>query len=238
MKFGWARETGLPETLDASNGATQYLNLPSGTYLFEPAHFLLFEFDWGIYALHEYNFFAPRIGKLCEYLKHFWIQSGGNSNIEIKAHRLFVRDVHELLWGYDSIKRVHIELESNSVIQQFARNIPHNLLASLFSSNPKRLGLSFKSSKGGELDISLDELWAIFEEFYDFTKSFVIYARRGHVGKPIKIDLKKQAIIFKRKFELAQDANGNVYRSTSTTHAINTLKSVVPDVISQIKTSS
>lgn len=237
LKFGWARETGLPETLDVSNGSTQYLNLPSGTYLFEPAHFLLFEFSGRVYALHEYNFYAPRIGKLCEYLTNFWLSFGGNSDIEIKAHRLFVSNIHNMLWGYDTVKRVYVELEASLMSSVFARNPPRTLLGSLFRSNPKRLGFSFKSSKGGELDISINDLWEVFEEIFDYTKSFVVYVRKGRVGKPLKIDLKKQAIIFKKEFELAQDKNGNVYRSTDTVNAVDTLKSVISDVISQLDSS-
>ncbi len=237
IKFGWARRTGLPETLNTSAGRTEYLRLPSGVYLYEPSHFLLLQHGDDVLLLHEYNFFAPRPTRLCQYLAEFYKRKQGSKDIRVKIspRRVFTKDVERLLQGYTVVKSLRIELNS-SAINQLARVLggSETVLDTLMKPNPKAIVITWKSGPRTELKLTIDDVLNMFYELEAESKSFVVSVKKGVFGRPVKIDLKKHALIFRKRIKLARDEQGNVYRSTDTDDAISVLKDTISEVIEQL----
>ena len=103
MKFGWARRSGLPETLNVAQGRTEFLQLPSGIYLYEPAHFIAFQSNNRIFLLQEFNFFGPRATRLCDYLVEFFKKKSKRQIVRLYPRRVFMSNVDKLLRRYTII---------------------------------------------------------------------------------------------------------------------------------------
>lgn len=242
VKFGWARRSGLPETINTRTGGVEYLRLGSDTYLFEPAHFLIFEYNDKLVLLHEASMFAPRPNRLCEYIVEFYKKMKGNSNLKVKmsVHRLLQVNVENLLREYDVIKSLRIEAEAdyfNAALQKLSKQNNIVSFLNLFAKfNPKKLSILLKALRGEGLNISIQELIDLFYEVERHVDSFIIVVKKG--VHTTKIDLKKAALTFRRYIKLARDNEGNLLRVTDTNDAINVLKSTISDVISQLRTES
>jgi len=84
IKFGWARKRGWPEAFDASTGRTEVLRISGDVYLFEPTHYIMFEHNGSIVLLHEYNQYAPRPNRLCNYIEEFYKRMKSTPDLRIR----------------------------------------------------------------------------------------------------------------------------------------------------------
>lgn len=237
LKFGWARRRGLPETLDAKTGRTEVLRLPTGIYLFEPSHFIIFEYNNTIILLYEFNQYAPRPTRLCQYLIEFFKQQLGkpNLNVKIYARRMFVRDVERLLEGYDTVKSISVELKASELgVLNRVLGESETILESLHRFGSSRITIGWKSDPRGELEITIGDILNMFHELEPYTTSFKVRVKRGLIGGSTQIDLKKQALAFRKRIKLARDEQGNLLRSTDTNSAIEVLADTITEVISQL----
>ena len=238
IKFGWARRSGLPETLDASTGRTEVLRLPSGIFLYEPSHFLLFPYRSYIVALYEYNHFAPRPARLCQYIAEYYKKMKGNpkARVRIYARRLFTKDIEILLREFDIVKSIRVVLTSSSVRALEEALGSGAALEQLLNQikGSRTLAITWGSSPRTELEISIEDVLDLFRRVEDNVKSFVVSVKKGHIGRSQRIDLKKNAVIFRKRIRLARDKDGNLLRSTDTRDAIDVLKSVIDAVVNQL----
>lgn len=240
VKFGWARRSGLPETINTRTGGIEYLRLGIDTYLFEPAHFLIFEYNDKLVLLHEVSMFAPRPNRLCYYVAEFYKKMKGDPNLKVKMviHRLLRADIENLLKEYNVIKSLRIEAEAeqfDKVLQKLSKQNSIVSFLDIFARlNPGKLSISIKAFPGEGLNMSIQDLIALFHETEGHIDSFVIEVKKG--VRTIKIDLKKAILIFRKYIKLARDSEGNLLRVTDTNDAINALKGTISDVISQLRT--
>jgi hypothetical protein len=240
VKFGWARRSGLPETINTRTGGIEYLRLGSDTYLFEPAHFLIFEYNDKLVLLHEVSMFAPRPNRLCYYVAEFYKKMKGDPNLKVKMviHRLLRADIENLLKEYNVIKSLRIEAEAeqfDKVLQKLSKQNSIVSFLDIFARlNPGKLSILIKASPGEGLNMPIQDLIALFHETEEHIDSFVIEVKKG--VRTIKIDLKKVILIFRKYIKLARDSEGNLLRVTDTNDAINALKGTISDVVSQLRT--
>jgi len=238
IKFGWARRRGLPETLDTKTGQTEVLRLPSGVYLFEPAHFVIFEYNDNVILLHEYNQYAPRPTRLCHYIAEFYKRMKNNLDLKVKIslRHMFVKNLDELLRGYDIVKSIRIELETSG-IKVASRVLGESETVLEFLSKtfkPSTIVLGWKSAPKGELEISIDDILNMFYELEPHLKTFKVRVKRSVLGRSIEIDLKKSVLTFRRYIKLARDEQGNLLRSTDTSDAVNVLVDTITEVLNQL----
>lgn len=237
VKFGWARKAGIPEILNVDTGRVDVLRLSGEVYIYEPTHFLLFYKDDDVFMLNEYNMFAPRASRLCQYIAEFYKRMKGDRDIRVRMlpRLLFVKNIEQLLRQFESVKSISIELDpsgakalgrilnqSESVLQQ---------LVSSFSAHTTII--KWKSKRGGNLDITIDKVLEIFYELYQDLRSFRVEVKKTR-GKSVEIDLMRNALVFRKYIKLARDENGNPLRSTDTEDAIRVLVETVRDVLSQL----
>jgi len=240
VKFGWARRSGLPEAINTRTGGVEYLRLGSDIYLFEPAHFLIFEYNDKLVLLHEVSMFAPRPNRLCYYVAEFYRKMKRNPNLKIKlvARRLLRSDIENLLKEYNIVKSLRIEVKADQidkVLQKLSKGKSIVDFLNIFDVfNPGKLSILIKAPPGEGLTVSMQDLIALFNETEEHIDSFVIEVRKGM--RPIKIDLKKAVLIFRKYIKLARDNEGNLLRVTDTNDAINALKGTISDVVSQLRT--
>ena len=236
IKFGWARKSGLPETLDVKQGKTEFLYLPSGRYLYEPAHFIIFEHSNKIVMIQEFNFFGPRATRLCTYLVEFFKKLGNNQRVKLYPRRVFMKDVDKLLRRYTVVKTMRIELEPPALSKlSQAMGGSKTSLDVLTKPRPGKVAITFMSNRGEELEITIDKILELFHEIEDYTTSFKLRVKKVLWEKSVVIDLKKQAIIFRKHFKLARYKEGNVYRSADTEDAIHILLETINDVLNAIE---
>jgi hypothetical protein len=240
VKFGWARRSGLPETINTRTGGIEYLRLGSDTYLFEPAHFLIFEYSDKLVLLHEVSMFAPRPNRLCYYVAEFYKKMKGDPNLKVKMviHRLLRADIENLLKEYNVIKSLRIEAEAEQFDKALQKLSKQNSIVSFLDIfarlNPGKLSILIKAFPGEGLNMPIQDLIALFHETEEHIDSFVIEVKKG--VRTIKIDLKKAILIFRKYIKLARDSEGNLLRVTDTNDAINALKGTISDVVSQLRT--
>lgn len=237
VKFGWARRTGLPETLDVSTGRVDVLRLSGEVYIYEPAHFLLFNKANETFMLSEYNMFAPRASRLCQYIVEFYKKMYKNVDINVRMYSryLFVKNIEQLLKEYDIVKSLSIELEPSG-----AKSLGHvlglneSVLQQLLGNfSARRATIKWKCERGGNLEVTIDKVLEIFNELQHDLKSFRV--KVGRFGKkPIELDLMKSILVFRKYIKLARDENGNLLRSTDTKDAIRVLAETVDDALSQL----
>ena len=235
VKFGWARRSGLPEKLDVSQGRTEFLVLPSGVYIYEPSHFVIFQHNDRIFLLQEFNFFGPRATGFCNYIIEFYNRINNVQKARLDPRRVFRGDIDKLLREYTIVKSMRIEIVP-SALNKLSRALggSESALDVLRSRNPKRVAITLSSDKGGELELTINDVLRIFSELESDVNSFKVTVKRGLFDKPTKIDLKKQALIFKKPFKCVTDAEGNRYRSTDTDYAVRVLLETVDDVLNVI----
>ena len=237
LKFGWARKSGLPEIVNAVTGRTEVLRLSGKVYLFEPSHFVLFEHNGDTIVLYEYNQFAPRPTRLCQYLLEYYKQMKNLAvaNIKMHAQRLFTKDIEKLLRGYDVVKGIRVELEASAAgILAKALGESESILESILRKfGSKIVSISWRSSRREELEISIDDILNLFHELENWTKSFVVTVKKGYFGRSQRIDLKKHSLTFRKRVKLATE-NGQILRSTDTRDAVEVLKTTIDDVLSQL----
>ena len=239
LKFGWARKSGLPEMVNTQTGRTEILRLSGEVYLFEPSHFLLFEHDSNMLLLYEYNQFAPRPTRLCQYIEEYYKKMKNirdtDGQPKIYAQKIFTRDIERLLRGYSIVKSIRIELEA-SAAGRLMRTLgeSRSVLESLFNRFGSRIvSISWKSQRRGELEISIDDILRMFHELEESTYSFVVTVKKGWFDRSEKIDLKKHTLTFRKRIKLARN-NGQILRSTDTKDAVNVLKNTIDEVVRQL----
>lgn len=235
LKLGWARRE-LPEALNTRTGRVEALKLGNDVYLFEPSHFLLFRHDKDILMLYEYNMFAPRPLRLCQYMEEFYKKMKNDFNIKIRIfpRRLFMRDVEKLLRNFDVVTSIRIEGTSSiyKISTKFFGESKTAVEALFKKYDSKYVSITWKSNI--ELNVTIDEIIDVFHELEPWLRSFVVTVKKGFFKRPIKIDLKKYILAFRKPIKLARDEAGNLLRTTDTNDAINALKSVISEVINQL----
>ena len=236
IKFGWARRSGLPETLDVSQGRTEFLQLPSGIYLYEPSHFVIFQHGNRIIMLQEFNFFGPRVTRLCVYLTEFFRKLTGKEKIKLHARRVFMKDVDKLLREYTVVKSIRIVVEPDS-LSKLSQALGESMTALevLKKPKPKKIAITLMSGRGDELEMSIDEVLELFHKIEEESSSFKLKVKKSTLGRTIEIDLKRHSLIFRKRFKYARDEEGNVYRSTDTDYAIRVLLETIKDTINAIE---
>jgi len=172
---------------------------------------------------------------LCYYLEYFYKLMRNDSKLKIKMspRQVFVKDVENLLRAFNFVKSLHIELMPSAA--QIAGRVlgeSETLLQSLSSKfKSKSLLLRWKSSPGGKLEITIDELLDIFHQLEEGVISFKVQVKKELWGQSVEIDLMKSALIFKKPIRLAKDAQGNLLRSTDTDDAVNVLYQTIDEVL-------
>jgi len=238
LKFGWARRSGLPEAIDARTGRVEVLRLGSDVYLFEPSHFLLFRHGKDILMLYEYNAFAPRPLRLCQYIEEFYRRMKGDPNVKVRvsARRLLARNVEEVLKQFNVVRSLRIELEADAY-----KNLAEALHKSeevfrlVFETfSPKYVAITWRSPPRGRLEVSPSDVIEMFRRLEPGLRSIVVTVKKGVRGRSVKIDLKKCFLIFKKHVKLARDSEGNVLRTTDTQDAVDVLKSLVGEVVASL----
>jgi len=238
IKFGYARKHGWPEALNASTGRTEVLRISGNVYLFEPSHYIMFEHNGNIVLLHEYNQYAPRPNRLCYYIEEFYkrMKNAPDLKIRMSPRHVFLRDVEKLLRAYEVVKSIHIELEQSAakIVSKVVgeSETMFETLSSKFGS--KKLGLYWRSAPREELKISIDELLNMFYELEEHVGAFKVRVKKGRFGRSIEIDLKKEALIFRKPVKLARDEQGNLLRSTDTESAVSVLVETIDEVLNQL----
>ena len=237
-KFGWARRGGLPETLNVRRGTTEFLRLPSGTYLYEPAHFIIFSHNDRVMLLHEFNFFAPRASRLAEYLVKYLRELPGKEDANLYARRVFMRDLDKVLRGYRYITSMRIEIKARDLhrLSQVLGGSKTNL-QSLDKGDPERIAITLISGRGETLNLSISEVLDLFYSIEDVTPSFKLKVKRRLIGRATVIDLKKQFLIFRKRFRyvrIRRKGEDIVYRSTDTENAIDVLVDTIDEAIEAI----
>jgi len=238
VKFGWARRHGWPEALDASTGRTEVLRISGNVYLYESTHYVMFEYDGNIVLLHEYNQYAPRPSRLCYYIGEFYkhMKNAPDLRIRITPRRLFLRNVENLLKAYDVVKSIRIELTQSAakIVGKFMGE-SETILESIFKKfGAKTIALSWKSARRGELEITIDELLSMFYELEEHVESFKVCVKKRGIGPCNEIDLKSEALTFRKPIKLARDEQGNLLRSTDTKSAVDTLIETIDEVLDQL----
>jgi len=236
-KFGWARRAGLPETLDVSTGRVDVLRLSGEVYIYEPTHFLLFNKGDEVFMLNEYNMFAPRATRLCQYIAEFYKRTKKDINVKVRVYPrlLFVKNVERLLREYETVKSISIELKPSGAraLGRFLGQSESVLQQLLSSFSARTTTIRWKCERGGSLNITIDKVLEIFYELQQDLGSFRV--RVGKIGmKPVDIDLTKSVLVFKKYIRLARDESGNLLRSSDTKDAIKVLAETVNDVLSQL----
>jgi len=238
IKFGWARQHGWPEALDANTGRTEVLRISGNVYLFEPTHYVMFKYKDDLVLLHEFNQYAPRPNRLCNYIEEFYkrMKSEPGLRIKIVPRRLFLRNVENLLKAYDIVKSIRIELtQSATKIAGKFLGGSETLLEHIFKKfGAKTIALSCKSARGEELKITIDELLNMFYELEEHVESFKVCVKKSVFGRCVEIDLKKAALTFRKPVKLARDEWGNLLRSTDTGSAVRTLIETIDEVLGQL----
>jgi len=237
VKFGWARKRGWPEALDASTGRTEILRISGNVYLFEAAHYVMFEHNGTIVLLHEFNQYAPRPNRLCNYIEEFYkrMKNAPDLRIKIIPRRLFLRNVENLLKAYDTVKSIRIELTRDAIkFASRALGESETHLEHLFKFESKSLELRWKSAPREELEITIDELLNMFYELEEHVKTFKVWVKKGRIGRSVEIDLKRAALVFRKPVKLARDEQGNLLRSTDTERAVSALIETIDEVLSQL----
>ena len=237
-KFGWARRGGLPETLNVSRGTTEFLRLPSGTYLYEPAHFIIFSHDDRVMLLHEFNFFAPRASRLADYLVKYLRELPGRDRANLHARRVYMKDLDKVLRGYRYITSMRIEVMASELYRlSQAFGASRTGLEALARGGPERVAISLISERGGVLSLTIDEVLEIFHGVEDAASSFKLRVKRRLVGRATVLDLKKQFLIFRKRFRyvrIRREDEDIVYRSTDTENAIDVLVDTIDEAIEAI----
>lgn len=123
-KIGRTRLTNLPP-ID-TDGMVAPLNLPAGGGLFEASHFILF--TDGLIG-YEANFFGPRLGRLCLYMKE-------------KASDLVDRVEYQLLWTHDVAQK----LQNVGSVTVFSMRV-HRDVADAISRHDDDLGKVFAAAR-------------------------------------------------------------------------------------------
>jgi len=237
IKFGWARKRGWPEALDARTGRTEILRISGDVYLFEPTHYIMFEHNGSIVLLHEFNQYAPRPNRLCNYIVEFYkrMKNAPDLRIRIIPRRLFLRNVENLLKAYDTVKSIRIELtRSAAKIAAKVLGEGETALESLFKFESESLELRWKSAPREELEITIDELLDMFYELEEHVRTFKVWVKKGRFGRSVEIDLKREALIFRKPVKLARDEQGNLLRSTDTESAVSALIETIDEVLGQL----
>lgn len=237
VKFGWARRAGLPETLDVSTGRVDVLRLSGEVYIYEPTHFLLFNKGDEIFMLSEYNMFAPRASRLCQYIAEFYkrMKKDVSTKVKIISRLLFAKNVEQLLREYEILRSISIELMPSGA-KSLARVLGQNesvLQQLLGSFSARTTTIRWKSERGESLAITIDKVLEIFNELYQDVESFRVKVVK-RLTRPVEIDLKKNVLIFRKYIKLARDENGNPLRSSDTKDAIRALAEIVSDLLNQL----
>lgn len=239
-KFGWARAAGLPETLDERKGRVEYLSLPDGVYLYEPMHFILFNYKDRIILIHEFNFFAPRSGKLSEYFRSILENIIPGSKIKLSFRREYRTDIAKLLERFSIVNKVKIVARETSLLRYAPTLEKSRSIVDLILKGREIFGRSREiafiwTGEYGEvgLDINTIDILEIFSDIGEFLKTFRVTVRRPGEN-PVEIDLVKEQLSFKKRIRLARDERGRVLRVTDTTDAIRALKEVMDEVKEQI----
>lgn len=94
---------------------------------------------------------------------------------------MFVKNVEELLRGYDIVKSIRIELETRGIkVASRVLGESETVLESLSKMfKPSTIVLGWKSAPKGELEISIDDILNMFYEFEPHLKTLRYESRRA-----------------------------------------------------------
>jgi len=143
--------------------------------------------------------------------------------------------VENLLKAYDIVKSIRIELTQSALkIVSKVLGESETALESISKYRAETIVLGWKSAPKEELEITIDELLNMFYELEEHVKTFKVWVKKGRFGRSEEIDLKREALVFRKPVKLARDEQGNVLRSTDTESAVSALIGTIDEVLDQL----